>query len=161
MVWLQEPRWTNNDKEGILPLFFFLFFVFHLNTFRFRSARDTADALAELAAKGLPPPKDKPFDSNCITPGTEFMHTLSAHLQFFIRKKISEDSRWKRIKVVSIVCSYLSVSEENFFYQERYFQAMTYQEKESTKSWSTSDTWKLSLIGTLTSLTAFTDSMPI
>lgn len=40
------------------------------------------------------------FDSNCITPGTEFMAKLSEYLKYFIRKKIKEDSAWKKVKVI-------------------------------------------------------------
>jgi 5'-3' exonuclease len=32
--------------------------------------------------------EDSLFDSNCITPGTEFMESVSRHLKWFIRKKI-------------------------------------------------------------------------
>ena len=35
------------------------------------------------------------FDSNCITPGTEFMARLSEHLLFFTRKKMAEDPAWR------------------------------------------------------------------
>ncbi len=81
------------------------FYVSRANVYavRFRSARDAAKDLTERAKKGIPPPNlnEPPFDSNCITPGTPFMYTLCSHLQFFIKKKISEDTRWKKIKVVS------------------------------------------------------------
>jgi hypothetical protein len=40
------------------------------------------------------------FDSNCITPGTEFMARVSAHLRYFIRKKQHEDPIWRRLHVV-------------------------------------------------------------
>ncbi len=40
------------------------------------------------------------FDSNCITPGTEFMTEVSKHLKYFIRKKIREDAMWQRLHVV-------------------------------------------------------------
>eukprot|EP00177_Eucheuma_denticulatum_P001278 GFKZ01002325.1.p1 GENE.GFKZ01002325.1~~GFKZ01002325.1.p1 ORF type:complete len:1472 (-),score=200.66 GFKZ01002325.1:1614-6029(-) len=42
----------------------------------------------------------RPFDSNCITPGTEFMHQLTLALQYFVARKISEDRRWQNISVV-------------------------------------------------------------
>ena len=42
----------------------------------------------------------QPFDSNQITPGTEFMKRLSDALKYFIRRKMKEDSAWQRIKVV-------------------------------------------------------------
>ena len=40
------------------------------------------------------------FDSNCITPGTEFMARLSEHLKFFIAKKIEEDLTWRTIQII-------------------------------------------------------------
>ena len=43
---------------------------------------------------------DKVFDSNCITPGTKFMDYLSKYIDWFIRKKISEDPLWKDIEIV-------------------------------------------------------------
>ena len=53
----------------------------------------------EMRAKGEEVPAD-PFDSNCITPGTSFMHRLGKHLRFFIRKKMSEDPLWQTPNVV-------------------------------------------------------------
>jgi 5'-3' exoribonuclease 1 len=40
------------------------------------------------------------FDSNCITPGTEFMEKVSRCIRYFIRKKIKEDPLWKNLKVI-------------------------------------------------------------
>lgn len=40
------------------------------------------------------------FDSNCITPGTEFMARLTQHLLFFVRKKMAEDPAWRVPEVV-------------------------------------------------------------
>ncbi len=40
------------------------------------------------------------FDSNCITPGTEFMHHLSTYIDWYIRRKITSDAAWKKVKVV-------------------------------------------------------------
>lgn len=42
----------------------------------------------------------KAFDSNAITPGTEFMATLSKHLKFFIHKKVTTDANWQNIDVI-------------------------------------------------------------
>jgi 5'-3' exoribonuclease 1 len=40
------------------------------------------------------------FDSNCITPGTEFMEIIDKHLRYFIRKKIKEDPVWRDLEVI-------------------------------------------------------------
>jgi len=42
----------------------------------------------------------KAWDSNVITPGTQFMLTLSQYIQFYIRKRISEDKAWKNICII-------------------------------------------------------------
>ena len=47
----------------------------------------------ELPSAGL-------FDSNCITPGTDFMHRLDKHLKFFVRRKLATDPSWAKIKVL-------------------------------------------------------------
>jgi len=40
------------------------------------------------------------WDSNCITPGTEFMDELAEHLRFYVRKKQTEDPRWQNLRVI-------------------------------------------------------------
>eukprot|EP00466_Bigelowiella_natans_P003130 jgi/Bigna1/36214/e_gw1.13.146.1 len=40
------------------------------------------------------------FDSNCITPGTEFMARLCKHLRYFVRKKMQEDAAWRKVEVI-------------------------------------------------------------
>ncbi|KAG6968295.1 hypothetical protein JG688_00005882 [Phytophthora aleatoria] len=39
------------------------------------------------------------FDSNCITPGTEFLSKLSQHLVYFVRQKMKTDPLWARLEV--------------------------------------------------------------
>jgi 5'-3' exoribonuclease 1 len=70
---------------------------------RFRSAKDMAEA-----TKDMPKEKDEAgnlkgpnvFDSNCITPGTEFMARVSETIKYFIRKKIKEDPIWRNLKII-------------------------------------------------------------
>lgn len=66
---------------------------------RFRSALDAEEARAKALKNGLELPSD-PFDSNAITPGTEFMAKLSTHLKYFIHKKISTDSSWQNVEII-------------------------------------------------------------
>eukprot|EP00941_MAST-03F_sp_MAST-3F-sp1_P003143 g3143.t1 len=67
---------------------------------RFRSAKDAKALLEEKKAKGELVNVKAIFDSNCITPGTPFMHRLDKHLHYFIRKKMKDDPIWQRMKVL-------------------------------------------------------------
>ena len=40
------------------------------------------------------------FDSCCITPGTKFMDDLSRYIDWYIRKKISEDPTWASLEII-------------------------------------------------------------
>lgn len=66
---------------------------------RFKSAQDAEEERKKAVEKGLEIPKD-PFDSNAITPGTLFMEKLTAHLKYFIHKKISTDSSWQNVEII-------------------------------------------------------------
>ncbi|KAL7553084.1 hypothetical protein ACHAWF_016346 [Thalassiosira exigua] len=75
---------------------------------RFRSAKDLAEA---TKSKRIVPtdgavdsaandPYSGAFDSNCITPGTEFLLRISDCIRYFVRKKIKEDPLWRGISVI-------------------------------------------------------------
>ncbi|CAJ1429395.1 unnamed protein product [Effrenium voratum] len=66
---------------------------------RFRAANDAREA-RELAAEMGEDTSGPHFDSNCITPGTEFMAKLTEHLRFFICKKVQEDPSWQQFTIV-------------------------------------------------------------
>ena len=67
---------------------------------RFRTALDAEKARDKAVREGKELPKEEPFDSNCITPGTEFMAKLTLQLKYFINKKVSEDTEWQQPEIV-------------------------------------------------------------
>lgn len=67
---------------------------------RFRSAKDMAEATKDLKDINTTEGSSAVFDSNCITPGTEFLAKVSDTIQYFIRKKIKEDPIWHNLTVI-------------------------------------------------------------
>ncbi|XP_045534425.1 5'-3' exoribonuclease 1 [Papilio machaon] len=67
---------------------------------RFRSAREAEKLEEDAKEKGEVLPTEKRFDSNCITPGTVFMARLHEQLKYFVKKQISEDPLWAKVKVI-------------------------------------------------------------
>ena len=67
---------------------------------RFRTALDAERAREKAIKEGVEMPKEAAFDSNCITPGTEFMAKLTRQLKYFIHKKVSEDVEWQGVEIV-------------------------------------------------------------
>lgn len=67
---------------------------------RFRAARDLEEAKVAAKLKGEEIDDAEIFDSNCITPGTDFMARVSTHLKYFIRRKMKDDPLWSRITVI-------------------------------------------------------------
>jgi len=56
-------------------------------------------AMEEARAKGEHVDEEAQFDSNCITPGTEFMARVSMHFEYFIRDKLKNDPKWHGLTV--------------------------------------------------------------
>ncbi|VDP01791.1 unnamed protein product [Soboliphyme baturini] len=66
---------------------------------RFVSSKNSADSIARAEKNGSTIDRSKLFDSNCITPGTEFMARLHDFLTTFVKHKVETDEAWKSIKV--------------------------------------------------------------
>ncbi|CAL1580188.1 unnamed protein product [Knipowitschia caucasica] len=66
---------------------------------RFRSAKEAEDKIKKALEKGEVLPTEARFDSNCITPGTDFMVRLQEQLKYFVYSKISTDKQWQKVKV--------------------------------------------------------------
>lgn len=67
---------------------------------RFRTAKQSELDRKLALQKGQILPNSHPFDSNCITPGTEFMVDLTLQLKYFIHRKITEDATWHGVEII-------------------------------------------------------------
>ena len=62
---------------------------------RFRSSKEREALLSEYVAEKGKLPDAESFDSNCITPGTEFMHRLGVAFRRWIAYKMDTDPFWQ------------------------------------------------------------------
>ena len=69
---------------------------------RFRSALDRMNKQSQHTPNNdnLQSHSAFTFDSNCITPGTEFMSRLSSNIIYYIRRKLNEDLLWRNMRVI-------------------------------------------------------------
>ncbi|KAJ8356102.1 hypothetical protein SKAU_G00188960 [Synaphobranchus kaupii] len=77
---------------------------------RFRASKEGVELVEEkervreeVIQRGgyLPPDQIKErFDSNCITPGTEFMDNLAKCLRYYVADRLSNDPGWRNVTVV-------------------------------------------------------------
>ena len=75
--------------------------------------------MKKAVEKGETLPTEARFDSNCITPGTEFMVRLHEQLQYFVVKKTSTDSLWQGVRIILSgheVCMLVTVLLFVFFF---------------------------------------------
>ncbi|XP_010269900.1 PREDICTED: 5'-3' exoribonuclease 4-like isoform X2 [Nelumbo nucifera] len=81
----------------------------HQRSRRFRAAKDAAEKAARMdelkdvgsdlgTSSGLE--ENNKMDSNVITPGTEFMASLSSALRYYIHLRMNSDPGWRSIKVI-------------------------------------------------------------
>lgn len=76
---------------------------------RFRASKEGVELTEEknrmreevLQRGGYLPPEEikERFDSNCITPGTEFMDNLAQCLRYYVADRLSNDPGWKNVVV--------------------------------------------------------------
>ncbi|KAJ3594424.1 hypothetical protein NHX12_003731 [Muraenolepis orangiensis] len=66
---------------------------------RFRSAKEAEDKIKKALEKGEILPTEARFDSNCITPGTDFMARLQHQLEYFVNNKLTTDRCWQGVRV--------------------------------------------------------------
>nr|SZF06467.1 5'-3' exoribonuclease 1 [Psoroptes ovis] len=67
---------------------------------RFKSAQEAIEKETRARRMGETLPSDPRFDSNCITPGTEFMDKLHSFMLNFIAKKIQNYQEWQEIEII-------------------------------------------------------------
>jgi 5'-3' exonuclease len=67
---------------------------------RFRSAKEAEMLEQKARERGEVLPSEGRFDSNCITPGTEFMARLHEQLKYFVTYKVTTDTQWQKVKVI-------------------------------------------------------------
>ncbi|XP_067900492.1 5'-3' exoribonuclease 2 [Heterodontus francisci] len=77
---------------------------------RFRASKEGMELVEEkkqmreevLSKGGYLPPEERKerFDSNCITPGTEFMDNLARCLRYYVADRLNSDVGWKNLTVI-------------------------------------------------------------
>ncbi|KAJ1903231.1 5'-3' exoribonuclease 2 [Coemansia sp. IMI 209127] len=76
---------------------------------RFRAAQEAEEKEHEMeklaeeifqATGEKQPTPEKPWDSNCITPGTPFMEMLARALRYYVVAKLNTDPAWANVKVI-------------------------------------------------------------
>lgn len=67
---------------------------------RFRAGQERLESMIKAKQRGEAIDEEGLFDSNCITPGTDFMEVVDKHIKWFIHKKMKEDPIWRDIEVI-------------------------------------------------------------
>lgn len=72
----------------------------HFEMHRFQSARTALELIEKAKKANEKLPDESRFDSNCITPGTEFMERLQQAFKHFVKLKLSTDPAWKHCRII-------------------------------------------------------------
>lgn len=67
---------------------------------RFKSAKEAIEKETRAKQMGETLPTDPRFDSNCITPGTEFMAKLHSYMIRFLSDKIQNCPEWSEVEII-------------------------------------------------------------
>lgn len=67
---------------------------------RRRVLEEVREEMASLGLKVPPKKEGHEWDSNVITPGTEFMDKLSDYLWFYVLDRMNKNPAWRDIKVI-------------------------------------------------------------
>lgn len=68
---------------------------------RFRAAKERMAALSDAPSSDDAKESHKAaFDSNCITPGTQFMDLVAQSLRFYVAERLGRVSAWRDLKVI-------------------------------------------------------------
>ncbi|XP_017488381.1 PREDICTED: 5'-3' exoribonuclease 1-like [Rhagoletis zephyria] len=67
---------------------------------RYRTAKEAIEKEEKAKRLGETLPTDPRFDSNCITPGTEFMGKLHDYMVAFLKQKVQANASWREVEVI-------------------------------------------------------------
>ena len=65
-----------------------------------KDAEDDIRSRMLAAGKKVPPPRTSSFDSNKITPGTEYMMEICDNLRWYIADRMSHNPAWQNVTVI-------------------------------------------------------------
>ncbi|KAL3171369.1 hypothetical protein MRX96_013586 [Rhipicephalus microplus] len=117
-----DPHFRNKEERILLDMFNYIDFVFRMikpkkmlfmaidgvaprakmnqqRGRRFKSVKEAQAQEKEACERGEVLPTEERFDSNCISPGTEFMALLLDQLLQFVVVEVSSDPLWRGVKV--------------------------------------------------------------
>ncbi|KAF7492197.1 5'-3' exoribonuclease 1 [Sarcoptes scabiei] len=98
---------------------------------RFRKFKEMEQIRNQAIESGESSPETPTFDSNCITPGTEFMLKLNAHLIDFVAKKIQKSIEWQEITVIFSGCDVAGEGEHKIMDYIRYNKTLNLLDADS------------------------------